>query len=201
MSPAHVLEPTYDTLRRRLVAGDWSPRCRLEAARLAEELGVSITPVRDALNRLTGERLVEAEPGEGFRVPRLDGAELRTAFAWHHRLMAMAIRWRGGPFPAIEIPQGHDGIGERTALLFGSIAATARNGELNRAVSQAAARLNPYRQLEPKALDDPETELAALEALTGSRSRAALLAAIGDYHARRKAAADRLAELVRGEDL
>ena len=201
MSPAHVLEPTYDTLRRRLVAGDWPPNCRLEAARLAEALGVSITPVRDALNRLTGERLVESEPGEGFRVPRLDGADLRTTFAWHHRLMTMAIRWWGGPLPAIEIPQGHDGIGERTALLFGSIAATARNGELNRAVSQAAARLNPYRQLEAKALGNPEAELAALAALAGDRSRTALLAAIGDYHARRKAVADRLAELVRGDEL
>lgn len=199
MSPAHVLEPTYDTLRRRLVAGDWPPRCRLEAARLAEELGVSITPVRDALNRLTGERLVESEPGEGFRVPRLDGADLRTTFAWHHRLMTMAIRWRGGPFPPTAIPQGHNGIGERTALLFGSIAATARNSELNRAVNQAAARLNPYRQQETVALDDPGGELAALELLVGGTSRAALLEAIGDYHARRKVAADRLAELVRGE--
>lgn len=199
MSPAHVLEPTYDTLRRRLVAGDWPPNCRLEAARLAEELGVSITPVRDALNRLTGERLVESEPGEGFRVPRLEGADLRTTFAWHHRLMTITIRWRGGPFPTIEIPQGHDGIGERTALLFSSIAATARNGDLNRAVSQAAARLNPYRQLEAKALNDVELELAALEALAGGRSRTALLRAIGDYHARRKAAADRIAELARGD--
>ena len=80
MSPAHVLEPTYDTLRRRLVAGDWPPRCRLEAARLAEELGVSITPVRDALNRLTGEPELpeigshrrELQPLPGHRRGQLD---------------------------------------------------------------------------------------------------------------------------------
>ena len=54
MSPAYVLEPTYDTLRRRLFAGVWPSGQRLEAARLATELGVSMTPVRDSLNRLAG---------------------------------------------------------------------------------------------------------------------------------------------------
>lgn len=197
MSPAHVLEPTYDAIRRHLVAGVWSAGQRLEAARLAEELGVSATPVRDALNRLTGELLVEAQPGEGFRVPRFDGSDLRTMFAWHHRLMMIAIRWRGGPFRPTPIPQGHDGIGERTALLFGSIAGTARNAELNRAVSQTAARLNPYRQIEGEVIPDVEAELGGIEQLAGGTSRASLMDAIGAYHRRRKEAADRLAQALR----
>ncbi|MCW6530694.1 GntR family transcriptional regulator [Sphingomonas sp. MMSM20] len=197
MSPAHVLEPTYDALRRRLIAGDWPVGHRLEAARLAEQLGVSATPVRDALWRLAGERLVESTPGDGFRVPRLDAGDLRTIFAWHHRLMTMAIRWRGGPFPATDIPQGRDGIAERTALLFGAIAATAHNSELMRAVSQAAARLTPYRQIENDVFPDVERELGAIETLAGGASRSVLLEAIGAYHARRKASADRLAELAK----
>lgn len=195
-----MLEPTYDALRRQLVAGAWPAGHRLEAARLADELGVSITPVRDALSRLTGERLVDAAPGEGFRVPRLEAGDLRTLFAWHHRLMTMAIRWRGGPFPATSIPPGYDGIGERTALLFGSIAATARNSELNRAVNQAAARLNPCRQVEAAVIPDVEEELAALERLVGDGSRTALLEAIGRYHGRRKVAAERLAQATRSEE-
>src|SRR3546814_12685064 len=67
-SDLYVLEPTYDTLRRRLFAGVWPSGQRLEAARLATELGVSMTPVRDSLNRLAGERLVHSSPGEGFQV-------------------------------------------------------------------------------------------------------------------------------------
>src|SRR3546814_2577536 len=78
MSPAYVLEPTYDTLRRRLFAGVWPSGQRLEAARLATELGVSMTPVRDSLNRLAGERLVHSSPGEGFQVPLLSETELRS---------------------------------------------------------------------------------------------------------------------------
>jgi hypothetical protein len=198
MSPSHVLEPTYDALRHQLVAGAWPPGHRLEAVRLADDLGVSITPVRDALSRLTGEHLIEGVPGEGFRVPRLDGSDLRIIFAWHHRLMTMAIRWRGGPFRT-RVPQGHDGIGERTALLFDAIAATVHNAELNRAVSQAAARLNPYRQAEAVIFPDIEAELATLERLVGGASRTMLLEAIGRYHARRKAVADRLAQAARSD--
>ena len=43
MSPAHVLEPTYATLKRRLKSGFWPPGARLESARLAIELGVSLS--------------------------------------------------------------------------------------------------------------------------------------------------------------
>lgn len=199
MSPAHVLEPTYDALRRRLVGGEWAPGHRLEAARLAEELGVSATPIRDALWRLTGERIVESMPGNGFRVPCLDGGDLRTIFAWHHRLMTVAIRWRGGPFPPTDIPQGRDGIAERSTLLFGSIATTAHNSELSRAVSQAAARLVPYRQVELEVFPDVELELGTIERLVGGAPRTALLEAIGAYHARRKASADRLAQATKSE--
>src|SRR3546814_6424456 len=90
MSPAYVLEPTYDTLRRRLFAGVWPSGQRLEAARLATELGVSMTPVRDSLNRLAGERLVHSSPGEGFKVPLLSATELRALIDWHRDLVGIA---------------------------------------------------------------------------------------------------------------
>ena len=65
MSPAHVLVPTCKKLKRMLMEGVWPPGEKLEALRLADELGVSMTPVRDCLNRLVGERLVDMKPGEG----------------------------------------------------------------------------------------------------------------------------------------
>jgi len=71
MSPAHVFEPTYQGLKERLKTGLWPMGMRLETAKLADELGVSVTPVRDSLNRLVGERLVELWPGEGYRVARI----------------------------------------------------------------------------------------------------------------------------------
>ena len=80
MSPSHILEPTYQALRERLMGGEWPAGFRLDTARLAADLGVSKSPVRDSLNRLTGERMVDFEPGYGFHVPRLDETQLRDIF-------------------------------------------------------------------------------------------------------------------------
>ncbi len=194
MSPAHVLEPTYDALRRRLLTGAWPSGQRLEAVRLADEFGVSITPVRDALNRLVGERLVYSTPGDGFHVPRFDETEFRTLLHWHHMLLFAALRHRRGPLPRIEVPQGHDGIGERTALLFGAIAATAGSSELDWAMSNAAARLGAFRRYEDAALGGVGDELDAIEQLAGGAPRGTVRRAIGHYHRRR---ADRAAVIAR----
>lgn len=197
MSPAHVLEPTYDALRRRMLTGAWPSGHRLEAARLAEDLGVSITPVRDALNRLAGERLVQSTPGEGFHVPRLVESEFRTLLGWHHMLLVTALRSHRGAFPAIDVPQGHDGVGERTALLFGAIAATAGNTELDWAINNAAARLGPFRRHEDDALRDVDGELQALEQLTRGALRPVMHRAIDRYHQRRAEQAASLTRLAR----
>ena len=59
MSPAHVFEPTYEAIKRRLMGGIWPTGARIEAARFAYELGGSLTPVRDSLFRLDGERMFQ----------------------------------------------------------------------------------------------------------------------------------------------
>ena len=197
MSPAYVLEPTYDTLRRRLFAGVWPSGQRLEAARLAKDLGVSITPVRDSLNRLAGERLVHTSPGEGFQVPLLSETELRGLIDWHRALIGIAIGERNSITIPAELPQGHDGIGERTAILFTAIASAAGSLELHWALGNAAARLGCYRRHEETVLDEAHSELAALEALMRGGSRAGLTRAIEQYHDRRHAVAGDLVHAAR----
>jgi len=197
MSPAYVLEPTYDTLRRRLFAGVWPSGQRLEAARLAKDLGVSITPVRDSLNRLAGERLVHTSPGEGFQVPLLSETELRGLIEWHRALIGIAVEGEASIAMPTELPQGHDGIGERTAILFTAIASMAGSLELHWALGNAAARLGCYRRHEETVLDEVHSELAALEALLRGGSRARLARAIERYHDRRHAVAGDLVHAAR----
>src|SRR3546814_3490454 len=55
MSPAHVLEPTYQAIRKRLMEAAWPAGFRLDTARLAGELGVSTSPVRDRSEEHTSE--------------------------------------------------------------------------------------------------------------------------------------------------
>ena len=195
MSPAHVLEPTYDTLRRRLLGGAWPSGYRLEAARLASELDVSITPVRDSLNRLTGEQLVHSAPGEGFHVPRIDETELCEMLDWHHALIRLALEWPGAKERVILLPQGYNGIATRTALLFAAAAGVAENGELELAVGAATAKLNRYRLREDEVLADVTKELDLIEAHIHAEDRDELLRVIGDYHRRRRDAAARLVRL------
>lgn len=192
MSPAHVLEPTYDAIRRRLIAGAWRPGHRLEAARLASDLGVSITPVRDSLNRLTGERLVHATPGEGFQVPRLDGADLRALISWHHRLIRLASEAIAHNRPP-QVPEGHDGIAEHTALLFAAIASCCQNEELDWTLGNLAARLASYRQHELQVLPDATMDIERIDKALRRADVAAMDTAIETYHLRRK---DRVEDLV-----
>ena len=197
MSPAYVLEPTYDTLRRRLLTGAWPSGQRLEAVRLAKELSVSMTPVRDSLNRLAGERLVHSSPGEGYQVPLLDETELRGLIDWHHMLIGFVLGPCSATTTPAELPEGHDGIGERTAILFSVIANMARSLELDWALGNAAARLGPYRRHEVMVLGDVPAELEQLELLVREGDQGELARAIDHYHGRRNAAAAELVHAAR----
>jgi DNA-binding GntR family transcriptional regulator len=68
--PAGLADQVYRTLREHLGSHVIGPGQRLQEATLASELGVSRTPVREALARLESEGLVAAD-GRGYVVPVL----------------------------------------------------------------------------------------------------------------------------------
>lgn len=72
-------EETYAELRRLLLGGAFGYRSRLVEVQLAERLGVSRTPVREALVRLVADGLVERGP-DGYRPARPNLAELRDLY-------------------------------------------------------------------------------------------------------------------------
>ena len=78
-SPGHiradsVVDLAYERIRTMVIDGEIPPGARLGQVELAEQLGISRTPVREALRRLTGEGLAEFVPNRGFRAasPGLD---------------------------------------------------------------------------------------------------------------------------------
>src|SRR5919108_39611 len=80
-----VVDHVHGALLERIVAGDLPPGARLRQEALAEELGVSRTPLREALVRLASEGLVEFTPNRGATVARRDFGDMEQA--WRARLV------------------------------------------------------------------------------------------------------------------
>ncbi|ONK10248.1 GntR family transcriptional regulator [Streptomyces sp. MP131-18] len=72
-------EATYAELRRLLLMGEFGARTRLVEVQLGRRLGVSRTPVREALVRLVADGLVERH-ADGYYAARPDLAELRDLY-------------------------------------------------------------------------------------------------------------------------
>lgn len=81
----------YEHVRSRLAAGDFEPGARLVTRSLAQELGISLNPVREALNRLASERLVEHVPGAGTFVRRLNAQEIRDLYGLREAIECYAV--------------------------------------------------------------------------------------------------------------
>jgi DNA-binding GntR family transcriptional regulator len=80
ISKKPLREDVHALLRERIVKGDILPGDRLQDVQLAAGLGVSRTPVREALLRLEGEGLVESDPNRGFFVARLSRKEVLEVY-------------------------------------------------------------------------------------------------------------------------
>jgi DNA-binding GntR family transcriptional regulator len=61
-------EHVHDLLRRAIIAGELPSGAILNERQMAQQLGVSTTPLKEALRRLEGEGLVVTEPRRGIRV-------------------------------------------------------------------------------------------------------------------------------------
>ncbi len=69
--PADSSERVYREIRRLLVEFHLHPESRVNEMHLAQSMGVSRTPVREALNRLASEGFVTLRPNRGFFVRSL----------------------------------------------------------------------------------------------------------------------------------
>lgn len=78
--PHSVREAAYTHLRGAILAGSLLPGTRISEPGLAQELGISRTPVREALQRLSQEGLVELLPNKGARVRVLSANEVREVY-------------------------------------------------------------------------------------------------------------------------
>jgi len=77
---ARLAESAYEKLRGQILSGELVHGERLAEEEIAENLGISRTPVREALRRLASEGLVDVTPNRGASVARWESADLREIF-------------------------------------------------------------------------------------------------------------------------
>jgi DNA-binding GntR family transcriptional regulator len=86
-------EKTYEFLKEKVLSGRFRPGARLTEEHLAAELGVSRTPVREALHKLEREGLVRPLETRGFCVPRDSREEIEEIFELRTILEGYALRY------------------------------------------------------------------------------------------------------------
>jgi len=85
-------ERVRDAVRSRIVEGELEPGAALREATLSAELGVSRTPVREALWQLEREGMVRSAPERGFSVAPLTVEEAESLFPIVGALHGLAVR-------------------------------------------------------------------------------------------------------------
>jgi DNA-binding GntR family transcriptional regulator len=89
-------------LRECILDGTLEPGTKLSQVALAEQLGVSRTPLREVLRMLQEEGLVEIEPNQRTRVAGLDPKELDDLYASRILLETLALSMTFDRFSATE---------------------------------------------------------------------------------------------------
>lgn len=71
----------YDTIYRNIITLVYEPGQHLEESQLVDQLGIGRTPIREGLQRLAADLLVESQPGKGYVVRPLTIQNTKAAFA------------------------------------------------------------------------------------------------------------------------
>ena len=93
-TPRHrtMAEAALERLREAIILGELTPGTPLRLEDLARNLGMSISPIREAVRQLEALGLAEHVPHHGAKVMALDVEELRDLFSIRLALEGMALR-------------------------------------------------------------------------------------------------------------
>ena len=94
-STSSLSQIAYQKIRQRLFASDFHAEDRISETVLASQLGISRTPVREAIRRLQNEGLLHQIPRKGTFVVQPDRDELIETYDVRRALECMAARKAG----------------------------------------------------------------------------------------------------------
>ncbi|NNF98549.1 MAG: GntR family transcriptional regulator [Desulfobacteraceae bacterium] len=91
--PSSLSEQVYQKLRTEIVRGEIASGDRLIESAVAEQMGVSRTPAREALNRLTTEGFLVAIPRAGYLVADMSENDIRDLFKTRLAVEEITAKW------------------------------------------------------------------------------------------------------------
>lgn len=91
-----VTEYVYDALKRKILSYELRPEQRLDVSLISEQLGVSRTPVKDALQRLSAQGLIEIRPRKGTFVAKITVKDVEETLEVRQALEGKACELAAG---------------------------------------------------------------------------------------------------------
>jgi len=107
-----TVELVTTAIRQRILSGDLAPGEVLRQEALADELGVSRVPIREAITRLTGEGLLTKVPHKGAYVAELSIEEVQETFEIRLRLEPWLFSQAIPHITDVEIAKAEKLVGE-----------------------------------------------------------------------------------------
>lgn len=92
LSGGTLADRAFEWLEEAIIKGDLEPETKLDEVNLAKAFGISRGPVREAIRRLEGKKLVERVPHIGARVAVFSKGDLRDVLYVREALEGMACR-------------------------------------------------------------------------------------------------------------
>jgi len=87
----NLRQQAYDRIRDLLKSGEMGPGARVSSLELSRRLGISRTPVREALSRLCADGVVRKVPGFGVCIHKPDADELRELYGMREVLETLVL--------------------------------------------------------------------------------------------------------------
>nr|WP_255581819.1 GntR family transcriptional regulator [Cupriavidus sp. AU9028] len=181
-----IVEQVYDKIKLMSVRYMFKPGERLNEGALASALGVSRTPLREALTRLTTEGLLRFSPGKGFFCRDLDAQEVFSLYEMRKIVETEALRLsierakdedldalldfldRTGPEPGDrsvdELVRLDETFHERLMEMSG-------NSEMLRVLKNINARIRFIRWIDMERCDRSRSQLEHRNILLGLKAR------------------------------
>jgi len=131
-------EHVYQWLREQMRSGGFAPGDRLREVDLAARLGVSRTPVREAIRRLASDGLVEGAPSRGVMFIELDKQQVREIYALRAVLEGAAARLAAQHASHDEIAMMREMVGDEASVKNSPETHGRNNRVLHQAICEAA---------------------------------------------------------------